>query len=138
MKYLFPGFLAVVLALMVISSCSPTPSEPDKTELIHYKYRGNTTNTGGILKSTADTNLYGYSLSPCGCGFEFVVENADTSSVLYNVGNIAVRDVKHFIKAFPRSGLATGTYYGWLAVRTLKPDTEEDFRDTLRDTVMIP
>lgn len=137
MKYLFPSFLAAVLYLLVISSCSPTPTTPEKTELLHTRTAYPTTRANTILRSFADTNIYNYALS-CTCGFEFVVEDADTSSILYNVGNIAVRDGSHKIKAFPRSGLTAGTYYGWLAVRTLKPDTQEDFRDTLRDTAMIP
>ncbi|MEP7234762.1 MAG: hypothetical protein ABI778_05655, partial [Ignavibacteriota bacterium] len=101
------------------------------TTLIHIK-------TGTTLKLATDTNKYTYSLS-CGCGFELGVENADTSDgVRYDTGDIALRASSHLIKAYAAPGLTTGKHYGWLAVVTLKPDTQEDFRDTLRDTVIVP
>ena len=137
MKYIFPAFLAVILFAAVLNSCSPTPTGIEPTSLIHLKNVFPATRANTVLRSFADTNSYNFSLS-CGCGFELKVEGADTSSILYNVGNIATQATSHIIKAYPKSGLAKGTYYGWLAVVTLKPDTNEDFRDTLRDTVMIP
>ena len=83
-----------------------------------------------------DTNSYAFGLS-CGCSFELTVVTADTSSIRYDTTGIQLAAFSHTIKAFGKPGLTPGTYYGSLAVVTLKPDVAEDFRDTLRDTVIV-
>ena len=125
--------LGLILAVLVtVDSCAPTAPLPDPTTL-------NVLKTGGIMNKTAaktDTNSYAFGLS-CGCSFELTVVTADTSSIRYDTTGIQLAAFSHTIKAFGKPGLTPGTYYGSLAVVTLKPDVAEDFRDTLRDTVIV-
>lgn len=129
LKDLFKVLALTFVISVTIDSCSPTSNPPDTPTLNHIK-------TGNIM-STKDSNSYNFGLS-CGCAFELKAEGADTSKIHYDFGNSATSYTTHVIKAFPKLPLASGTYTGWIAVVTLKPDTNPDLRDTLRDTVKVP
>jgi hypothetical protein len=129
LKNLYPLLIVAAFVAMVMDSCSPTPTGVEDTKL--------NPNKTGKRMGIKDSNTYDYALS-CGCEFELKVENSDQTSIRYDFGNITTPSTSHLIKAFPRPGLTTGTYYGWAAVVTLKPDTNPDLRDTLRDTVVVP
>jgi hypothetical protein len=122
------AFYLLGLMIVILDSCSPKVNSPDTTGLLRVK-------TGGRM-TEVDSNKYVYSL-PCNCNFELRVEGADTMSISYDIRDVGIAAKSHTITAFPRSVLAQGIYYSWLAIVTLKPDTKEDFRDTLRDTVSI-
>ncbi|MDP4218879.1 MAG: hypothetical protein Q8916_02245 [Bacteroidota bacterium] len=123
MKYL--SYLIIAVVIVTIDSCSPKADSIEATSMIHTR------------TSIADTNIYDYDLT-CGCDFELKVVDGDTAkNLIYDVGNIAVPASHHIIRVYPKAGLAPGTYTGWLAIVTLKPDTQEDFRDTLRDTIAV-
>ena len=126
-------YLVLILAVLItVDSCAPPPGPPPPTTL-------NVLKTGGIMSKTVaktDTNTYVFGLS-CGCSFELTGVKFDTASIRYDTTGISVAAFSHTIKAYGKPGLATGTYYGSLAVVTLKPDVAEDFRDTLRDTVIV-
>ncbi|MEI8135089.1 MAG: hypothetical protein WCH46_08470 [bacterium] len=124
--------VAAFLSIVSLNSCSPDLPTTPSTMLNHDKI-------GSVMYQSAtkhDTNTYIFSLS-CGCGFEFGIEKYDTTNIRYDVSRIAVRSSGHTIKAYPAPSLMPGTYYGSLALVTLKPDTQEDFRDTLRDTLIV-
>ena len=121
------------VAAVIFYSCTPAITPTDTVTL-------NSNKTGGIMNKTAtktDTNTYNYALS-CGCEFELKVENEDAmKNIYYDISNIALKSSSHLVKAYPIAALTPGTYTGWLAVVTLKPDTNPDLRDTLRDTVIV-
>jgi hypothetical protein len=117
--------ILAISSVAIFASCSPEVSSPDQTTLIHTK------------TSKSDTNTYVYSLS-CGCDFELQTGVADTVNIIYDLTNIGLKASSHTIKAFVRPGMPAGKYTGSLAIVTVKPDTQEDFRDTLRDTIMAP
>ena len=128
----FKHFLALIgLCLIggVFNSCSPSVNPPPPTTL-------NVIRTGGVM-SLKDSNVYNYGLS-CGCSFELQSENADSTSIRYDLGTSSVAHQNQIIKAFPRKGLTSGKHIGWLALTTLKPDTNPTLKDTLRDTVIVP
>ncbi len=135
MENLFRLIALTILVTVLMESCSPTITPVPPVELNHTKVFA--PRTSGILKVPTDSNVYNLGLS-CGCDFELAVETVDSPKILYDFGNIATKAGVHTIKAFPRPGLTTGTYTGWAAVVTLKPDTNPDLRDTLRDTCIVP
>jgi hypothetical protein len=131
MKKLFNLFATTLIMTLVMDSCSPTSNPPFVNSLNKQKTKA------GTLHMASDTNIYVFGLQ-CGCAFELKIVSADTGHVHYDLGNSAVRDFTHTIKGSPKAGLPPGTYIDSLTVMTVKPDTSEDFTETLRDTVVVP
>ena len=128
MKTSFYKFALLALLLIAVSACTPTIDPPAPNSLTHKK-------VGSIL-NTSDTNTYYYLLGS-GCPYPIGIESADTSAVRYDIRNLKDTISVHTIVATAKTGLAKGIYYSRLAIVTIKP-TVESFRDTLRDTLVVP
>ncbi len=137
MKHLFYLFLASVVVLVMIDSCSPTITPIAPVTLVHSKAYSPVVRADGILRNNPDTNVYAYDLS-CGCSFPLKIDGADTSSITYYTVDFKDTIVVHHIKAGARAGLSKGQHTGWLAITTIQPVTTELLKDTLRDTVIVP
>lgn len=124
-KYLF-----VMVALFAIgfAACAPndTPTTPVATTLV--------VRSSGLVKD--GTKVWVLNLS-CGCAFPMKVENADTANIRYDFPDVKDTIAIHTIRASKAKTLPSGTYTGWLALVTVPP-TIETFRDTLRDTLIVP
>ncbi len=120
----------LILSVLAIVSCTPTPSEPDENQLVHSP-------TSGILTKTDSTRTVNSTVT-CGCTFPLYVAGAgDTSIIKYDLSTAGdtVYTHKILVRAYP-TGLAMGTYTSWLALE--KPDFYKGFlRDTVRDTLVI-
>ena len=141
MKPLYSLLIVAAFIAVAMDSCSPTLTPVAPTTLVLVSKSGNqTTASGGILKSTKDTNFYAYKLS-CDCAFPLKVDARDTSSIHYDISHLMDTTGGHTIFATPRSGITFTSgqkYTGWLAITTIQPITTELLKDTLRDTVMVP
>jgi len=119
--------------LVVIDSCSPDVGPPPVTTMLTYKSRS------GMLKNqTKDTNLYQVDLS-CGCAFTLVSLDADTTHILYDLRDLPDTLQVHNIRATIKPGALppSGTYISYVAIMA-HPQPSETFRDTLRDTLIVP
>ena len=137
MKHFFYFFLASILVLVVMDSCSPTITPIAPTTLLHTKTFSPVVRANGILRNAVDTNLYSYDLS-CGCSFPLGVDRDTSSYIYYNTSDFKDTITVHKIKAAAKAGLKSGTYSGWLAITTIQPITTELLKDTLRDTLIFP
>jgi hypothetical protein len=137
MKHLFYFFLAGVLVLVTMQSCSPTITPLAPTTLAQTKTYSPIVRSNSIMGIAPDTNVYAYDLT-CGCSFLLGIDGADTSSITYNTKDFKDTIIVHNIMAGARAGLAKGQHTGWLAITTIQPVTTELLKDTLRDTVIVP
>ncbi len=137
MKHLFYLFLASVVVLVVMDSCSPTLTPLPPTTLSRSKTLSPSIRVDGKLRNTPDTNVYRYNLT-CGCSFPLAIDSADTTSITYKTSDFKDTIKFHYIKAAARAGLSSGQHTGWLAITTIQPVTTELLKDTLRDTVIVP
>ncbi len=124
-KYLF--VLAAIFAIGLVA-CAPnnTPVTPVPNSLV--------VRSSGLVKD--GTKVWVLNLS-CGCAFPMAVVNADSTNIRYDFPDVKDTISIHSIRASKAKTLASGTYTGWLALVTVPP-TIEVFRDTLRDTLIVP
>jgi hypothetical protein len=126
------GLFVLLTALFTVDSCSPTADAPTPTSLFTNKPKS------GILRNIAtDTNAYTINLT-CGCEFTMKVESAGTSYIDYDVSDLSTSIRVHHITAKVKPGGVSGTTYIDSIILVTQPPTEETFRDTLRDTLIVP
>jgi hypothetical protein len=126
------AWCALVLIVSTgLNSCSPTASDTIKPTTLVPSPSGQVTSSGG-------TRLVSYALS-CGCPFKMQVRSADTSDwIVYEYPNFPDLQSIHDIRAMLKPGAPSGMHRGWIEIGTVQPETTEDLRDTLRDSVMVP
>ncbi len=124
-KYLF---FAAALFAIGLAACAPndTPVTPVPNSLV--------VRSSGLVKD--GTKVWVLNLS-CGCSFPMAVVDADTTNIRYDFPDVKDTIAIHSIRASAAKVLPSGTYTGWLALVTVPP-TIETFRDTLRDTLIVP
>ncbi|HET9136759.1 MAG TPA: hypothetical protein VFO76_08980, partial [Candidatus Kapabacteria bacterium] len=121
----------VLIAATGLNSCSPTANNDIKPTTLIPLASGQVTSSGG-------TRLVNYSLS-CGCPFKMQVRSADTSDwIVYEYPNFGDLQSQHSIRASLKAGAPSGMHRGMIEIGTVQPETTEDLRDTLRDSVMVP
>ncbi len=122
----------VTAVVVMVESCSPSPSGTDFVNSLNT----NKTKSGILNGSGSNTNSYSIGLQ-CGCGFPMKVESADSADVIYNLSDIGTIIITHTVTATARPGRPKGMYIDSVIMVTIPP-TVETFRDTLRDTVVVP
>ena len=128
MRKSFYKFSPFAFLLIALSSCVPTVDPGVPNSLVHKK--------AGSILTQIDTNAYYFYLAS-GCQYPLGIESADTSEITYNIKHLNDTISLHTIIAIAKKGLLSGVYFSHLAIVTLKP-TIESFRDTLRDTLVVP
>jgi hypothetical protein len=132
MNTLVKSFVKISLAAIFFSSCAPSTVNPpfvNSLNTLKSKF--------GILSGTgSNSNTYSIGLQ-CTCPFPMKVESADSADVIYNLSDIGTTIVTHTVTATARPGRPKGMYIDSVIMVTIPP-TVETFRDTLRDTVVVP
>ncbi len=128
MKQLLVLGFAIAMVYMV-ASCSPTVNSTEPPNALDTSYLGTVTATGGL-------RTYKLWLT-CGCPFAMRVDSADTSAIKYNLNDIRDTTSPHYVIAAARTGLASGTHIGFIALH-MAPPSLDTFHVVLRDTVVIP
>jgi hypothetical protein len=126
------GVIVLLTAIFTVEACSPTADPPPDTTLVTYKTR-----TGILRNAAADTNSYSIKLS-CGCEFTMKAEIGDTTYIHYDLADLSKSQSAHYIKATIKPGGVSGTRYIDSLIIVTQPPTQETFRDTLRDTLIVP
>ena len=130
----FKTILKLSVLAAIFYSCSPsTVGPPFVNSLNTLKTKSGTLNGAG-------TNSNSYSIGlQCQCPFPMKVESADSADVVYNLSDIGTTIATHTVTATARlgTGKPKGTYIDSVIMVTIPP-TVETFRDTLRDTVIVP
>lgn len=122
-------FGVILCMVYMVVSCGPSVTTVDPPNTLD-------TSSLGRVDATGKTHLYQLSLS-CGCPFAMRIDSADTSAITYNTSDIRDTTSPHYVTAAARSGLASGTYTGYISLH-MAPPSLDTFYVTFRDTVVIP